>query len=74
MKAVMIKKDGFRKYIEVQKKVPYYSTINMPTINFLPYEEYIKRYNELEVPVTMYMFDRQYRDGYDNIVLIYKEE
>ena len=71
MKAVIIKNDGFRKYIDIQKRVPMLSTVGMSSVNIYPLDQ--ETLKDIEVPITTYQFNREYEDDFNNLVLVYLE-
>lgn len=75
MKAVIIKRDGFRKYITVEKKVYEFCTIDSAEICLYPYgSKAWEKHMSKEIPIRRYVFEREYNDEFDNRVLIYKGE
>lgn len=71
MKAVLINNNGFRKYIELQKKTDLVSLFNNDHVNVRPLSKELLE--NMAVPITTYEFVREYFDEFDNIVLIYRE-
>lgn len=70
MKAILLRQDGFRKYIEVFKKYPY---IRSPIIERASMTPVIYRDPVEFVPILEYQFLRSFVNEFDEEILIYKE-
>jgi len=73
MKAVIINEDGFRRYVQVQRKSPAFFTFANHFDLKAAHEEWTKELREHPLPITQYDLDREYLDEFDETVLIYKE-
>ena len=72
MRAILIRRDGFRKCVEVREKTPVVSVPDgMDTVSI--YEMGDPRVKDINIDIIEFIYDREYRDEFDNNVLIYKE-
>ena len=71
MKAILIKKDGFRKSIEVEDKRPVITFFDMPL--FSAYGIDAGSAINLNKYTTEYYYVRDYQDEFDEHILIYEE-
>ena len=72
MRAILIRRDGFRKCVEVRDKTPVVSVPDgMDTVSI--YEFGDPRAKEINLSIREFRYEREYRDEFDNNILIYKE-
>ena len=72
MRAILIRRDGFRKCVEVRDKMPVVSVPDgMDTVSI--YEFGDLRAKEINFSIREFRYEREYRDEFDNNILIYKE-
>lgn len=72
MRAILIRRDGFRKCVEVRDKTPVVSVPDgMDTVSI--YEFGDPRAKEINFSIREFRYEREYRDEFDNNILIYKE-
>lgn len=72
MRAILIKRDGFRKVIDVRQRVPVISIAGgMHDASVMSLEDV--RIEDLKLDIIEYRFVREYDDEFENHVLIYKE-
>lgn len=72
MKAVIIQSDGFRKYIDVDKKSQVLYGLHPIAVEIFALEK--RPITDLiDVHKVAYEFIREYEDEFDNKILIYRE-
>lgn len=72
MRAILIRRDGFRKCVEVREKTPVVSVPDsIDTVSI--YEMGDLRAKEINLSIREFRYEREYRDELDNNVLIYRE-
>ena len=70
MRAILIRRDGFRKSIDIARRRPVISMIGADALDIRPYDESVE---DLNVSTTKFRFEREYEDEFGNHILIYKE-
>ena len=70
MRAILIRRDGFRKSIDIVRRRPVISMIGADALDIRPYDESVE---DLNVSTTKFRFEREYEDEFGNHILIYKE-
>lgn len=71
MRAILIRRDGFRKSIDIVRIRPVISMIGADALDVRPYSEEIMK--DLEISKVKFRFVREYDDEFGNHILIYKE-
>lgn len=72
VRAILIRRDGFRKCVDVREKTPVISVPDgLDTVSI--YEFGDPRAKEINLSIREFRYEREYRDEFDNNVLIYKE-
>ena len=70
MRAILIKRDGFRKSIEITRRMPVILMMGADALDIRPYDESVK---DLKISTTEFRFEREYEYEFGNHILIYKE-
>ena len=70
VRAILIRRDGFRKSIDIARRLPVVSMIGADALDIRPYDESVKYLN---ISTTEFRFEREYEDEFSNHILIYKE-
>ena len=70
MRAILIRRDGFRKSIDIARRRPVISMIGADALDIRPYDESVE---DLNISTTEFRFEREYEDEFSNHILIYKE-
>ncbi len=76
IKAIMVRKDGYRKRVYVQESSILFREIHAPEFTIMSLEEMIKEgYDaDLPIPIREYRRDRTFVDEWGDEVVMYKEE
>lgn len=70
VRAILIRIDGFRKSIDIARRMPVISMMGAGALDIRPYDESVK---DLKISTTEFRFEREYEDEFGNHILIYKE-
>lgn len=70
VRAILIRRDGFRKSIDIARRMPVISMMGADALDIRPYDESVK---DLKISTTEFRFEREYEDEFGNQILIYKE-
>lgn len=70
VRAILIRRDEFRKSIDIARRMPVISMMGADALDIRPYDESVK---DLKISTTEFRSEREYEDEFGNHILIYKE-